>query len=227
VTPLNLPVALGVCRLAARLPAAEQVPAAGRVLAVLGLVPYAGWLDPLPTACGHPSARLRRDWATRGTVCLDCRNGWKAGTMTREPAEGWRTRAACLIEDPELFFPISTHPDRQTTEAKAVCRTCPVRDTCRAWALETQQGHGILGGLTEAERRTILRRAERDATKARKTASVAAVEERGQMRRHSQERRDVVATLTTRGLSAAEIGLRLSVTPRQVRRDRDQIRGAR
>jgi len=79
MTPLDLPVALGVCRLAARLPAPEQVRAAARVLAVLGLVPYAGRLDPIPTACGHPSSRLRRSSTHSGTVCLDCRNGWKAG----------------------------------------------------------------------------------------------------------------------------------------------------
>jgi len=138
----------------------------------------------------------------------------------------WMAAAACLIEDPELFYPISTHPDAQTREAKAVCHTCPVQGTCLTWALNTRQDHGILGGLTEAERRTILRRAERNATKARKAASVAALE-RNQMRRNSQERRGDVATLTTRGLSATQISLRLSVTPRQVRRDRDQIRGAR
>jgi len=79
MTPTDRPVALGVCRLAARLPAPEQVPAAARVLAVLGLVPYAGRLDPLPTACGHPSSRLRRDPLHRGTHCLDCHNEWKAG----------------------------------------------------------------------------------------------------------------------------------------------------
>ena len=78
MTPADLPVALGVCRLAARLPAPEQVQAAGIVLAVLGMVPYAGRLDPIPTACGHPSSRLRRRRSGRGTVCLDCHNEWKA-----------------------------------------------------------------------------------------------------------------------------------------------------
>jgi len=78
VTPADLPIALGVCRLAARLPAPEQVPAAARVLAVLGMVPYAGRLDPIPTTCGHSSSRLRRRRSGRGTVCLDCHNEWKA-----------------------------------------------------------------------------------------------------------------------------------------------------
>jgi len=78
MTPADLPVALGVCRLAARLPAPEQVRAAGIVLAVLGLVPYAGRLDPIPTACGHPSSRLRRNAAHRGTYCLDCQKATRA-----------------------------------------------------------------------------------------------------------------------------------------------------
>ena len=38
----------------------------------------------------------------------------------------WRNRAACLDEDPELFFPIgNTGPAiRQIEEAKTVCRRC-------------------------------------------------------------------------------------------------------
>ena len=42
----------------------------------------------------------------------------------------WRDRAACLDEDPELFFPIgNTGPAiLQIEEAKAVCRRCEVID---------------------------------------------------------------------------------------------------
>lgn len=79
MTPADLATALGVCRLAARLPGPEQVLAAGLVLAVLGLIPYAGRLDALPTSCGHPSSRLRRTPLDRGTRCLDCEAGWRAG----------------------------------------------------------------------------------------------------------------------------------------------------
>ena len=59
----------------------------------------------------------------------------------------WRDRAACLEVDPELFFPIgNTGPAiLQIEEAKAVCRTCPVIDTCLKWALETGQDAGVLG----------------------------------------------------------------------------------
>ena len=72
----------------------------------------------------------------------------------------WRNRAACLDEDPELFFPIgNTGPALlQIEEAKAVCRRCEVVDTCLKWALETGQDAGVWGGLSEDERRALKRR---------------------------------------------------------------------
>jgi len=72
----------------------------------------------------------------------------------------WRDRAACLDVDPELFFPIgNTGPAlAQIEEAKAVCRTCPVIDTCLNWAIETGQDSGVWGGLSEDERRALKRR---------------------------------------------------------------------
>ena len=72
----------------------------------------------------------------------------------------WRHRAACLTEDPELFFPIgNTGPAvLQAEEAKAVCRRCDVVEACLRWALDTGQDHGVWGGLTEDERRALKRR---------------------------------------------------------------------
>ena len=60
----------------------------------------------------------------------------------------WRDRAACLDEDPELFFPIgNTGPALlQIEEAKAVCRRCEVIDTCLKWAIESGQDAGVWGG---------------------------------------------------------------------------------
>jgi WhiB family transcriptional regulator, redox-sensing transcriptional regulator len=75
----------------------------------------------------------------------------------------WRHRSACLQEDPELFFPIgNTGPALlQIEEAKAVCRRCPVVDTCLRWALDTGQDAGVWGGLSEDERRALKRRNRR------------------------------------------------------------------
>ena len=72
----------------------------------------------------------------------------------------WRHRAACLSEDPELFFPIgNTGPAlAQIEEAKKVCARCEVRAECLAWALEAGQDHGVWGGMSEDERRAIKRR---------------------------------------------------------------------
>jgi WhiB family transcriptional regulator, redox-sensing transcriptional regulator len=66
----------------------------------------------------------------------------------------WRELAACLAESPELFFPISgtARGLRQAVRAKAVCSSCPVRQRCLDYALDTRQSHGIWGGLGEEER---------------------------------------------------------------------------
>ena len=85
----------------------------------------------------------------------------------------WRDRAACLDQDPELFFPIA-NPARGTTpeieEAKAVCRRCPVQPDCLAWALATEQRDGVWGGLSERE----LDKALREQRRTRAAAAAAA-----------------------------------------------------
>jgi WhiB family redox-sensing transcriptional regulator len=75
----------------------------------------------------------------------------------------WRNAAACLINDPELFFPLdNSGPARlQAEQAKAVCRRCPVTDKCLEWALESKEGFGVWGGLTADERRALSRRMAR------------------------------------------------------------------
>jgi WhiB family redox-sensing transcriptional regulator len=45
----------------------------------------------------------------------------------------------------------------QTAAAKAVCARCPVREPCLDWALETNQGSGVWGGMSEDERRAYRR----------------------------------------------------------------------
>ncbi len=81
--------------------------------------------------------------------------------------EAWRALAACRYEDPELFFPIGvTGPALpHIAAAKAVCRGCPVRDACLAFAVTTNQDYGIWGGLDEEERRVERRRWRREANR--------------------------------------------------------------
>ncbi|MCA1692194.1 MAG: WhiB family transcriptional regulator [Actinobacteria bacterium] len=72
----------------------------------------------------------------------------------------WRDDAACRGLDPDVFFPAS---DDEAGVAKAVCETCPVREECLEYALETRQEDGIWGGLTETERRRLRRRRRENA----------------------------------------------------------------
>ena len=75
----------------------------------------------------------------------------------------WRSQAACLDEDPELFFPIGSSDPAllQIQKAKPVCWRCPVVETCLDWAMETRQEAGVWGGLSEDERRALKRRTAR------------------------------------------------------------------
>lgn len=46
-----------------------------------------------------------------------------------------------------------------TREAKAICRGCPVRRECLAYALANREPFGIWGGCSERERRRLRRAA--------------------------------------------------------------------
>ena len=72
----------------------------------------------------------------------------------------WRNRAACLDEDPGLFFPIGNTGAEvdQIAEAKAVCHRCEVVETCLNWAIESGQDAGVWGGLSADERWALNRR---------------------------------------------------------------------
>ncbi|MFJ3658305.1 WhiB family transcriptional regulator [Streptomyces nigra] len=74
-----------------------------------------------------------------------------------------RPQPACVGEDPELFFPIGdTGPALlQIEEAKAVCRRCPLIESCLQDALDRNETSGVWGGLSETERRKMKRRAAR------------------------------------------------------------------
>lgn len=66
----------------------------------------------------------------------------------------WKVAGACRGLDPGIFFPdFGNSPE----EAKAVCRSCVVREPCLEYALEARERFGVWGGLTEKERRSILR----------------------------------------------------------------------
>lgn len=66
----------------------------------------------------------------------------------------WAASALCAQTDPEAFYP---EKGGSTREAKAVCAACDVRNECLAYALEHQERFGIWGGLSERDRRRILK----------------------------------------------------------------------
>jgi WhiB family redox-sensing transcriptional regulator len=66
----------------------------------------------------------------------------------------WTLQAACGDEAPDALFVSGAAQHR----AKSVCRGCPVRTECLADALDNRVEFGVWGGLTERERRALLRR---------------------------------------------------------------------
>lgn len=74
----------------------------------------------------------------------------------------WRSHAACSGIDPQIFYPVSDD-DADAIEAKRVCGVCSVRESCLEHALALREKDGIWGGMTERERRRIIRQRRRTA----------------------------------------------------------------
>lgn len=66
----------------------------------------------------------------------------------------WTADAACRGSDPDTLFVQGAAQNR----AKAVCLGCVVRTECLADALDNRVEFGVWGGMTERERRALLRR---------------------------------------------------------------------
>jgi len=66
----------------------------------------------------------------------------------------WSFLAACHVSDAEALF----LPNAHQNAVKRICRDCPVRYECLAEALDNRIDTGIWGGMTERERRALLRR---------------------------------------------------------------------
>ena len=68
--------------------------------------------------------------------------------------DDWALRAACRDEQPDQLFVRGAEQNK----AKQMCAGCPVRTECLAEALDNQIEWGVWGGMTERERRALLRR---------------------------------------------------------------------
>ncbi|WP_369829115.1 WhiB family transcriptional regulator [Mycobacterium sp. 852002-50816_SCH5313054-b] len=65
----------------------------------------------------------------------------------------WVTKALCRETDPEELFVRGAAQRR----AAAICRHCPVMQECGAEALDNNVEFGIWGGMTERQRRALLK----------------------------------------------------------------------
>ena len=65
---------------------------------------------------------------------------------------GWAQQAACASQrfDPDWWFTPADDPSQAV--ARDVCGSCPVRWSCLAHALATDEPDGIWGGFDETER---------------------------------------------------------------------------
>ncbi|MCW1804206.1 WhiB family transcriptional regulator [Brachybacterium squillarum] len=68
--------------------------------------------------------------------------------------QSWAARGACAGMDPDEFFVQGT----EQNQIKTACGRCPVRTQCLADALDNRIDFGVWGGMTERERRRLLRR---------------------------------------------------------------------
>ena len=81
-------------------------------------------------------------------------------TIVERSNTSWQQAASCRGIDPGVFHP---ETDDDADEAKAICAACPVRGPCLEYALLAREKLGVWGGLTERERRRVLRQRRRSA----------------------------------------------------------------
>lgn len=73
--------------------------------------------------------------------------------MSTDTYVDWREQAACAA-DPDGQFPAVR--DAEAVEAaRRVCRRCSISVECLQFALDEDIEHGVWGGMTAAERRTL------------------------------------------------------------------------
>ena len=68
--------------------------------------------------------------------------------------DDWTSEAQCRQNKPDELFVRGAAQN----QAKQLCSGCPVRTECLAEALDNEIEWGVWGGLTERERRAILRK---------------------------------------------------------------------
>lgn len=83
--------------------------------------------------------------------------GAPAASRELEPVglrSDWAGQGRCVSDDPDALFVRGAAQQG----AKLVCQRCPVIAECLADALDNRMEFGVWGGMTERERRAMLRR---------------------------------------------------------------------
>ena len=70
-----------------------------------------------------------------------------------EARTAWVLQGLCLTTDPDKLF-VRGAAQRK---AAAMCRDCPVKAECLADALDNEVEFGVWGGMTERQRRALLK----------------------------------------------------------------------
>ena len=97
--------------------------------------------------------RLKQQYleALKMTIAPERPSNGPAGTVWMDD---WAPLGSCSKSDPDALF---VQGAAQQT-AKVVCQRCPVIAECLADALDNRTEFGVWGGMTERERRALLRR---------------------------------------------------------------------
>jgi len=78
----------------------------------------------------------------------------EASTARYTWVEQWALHGSCIAAEPDALFVRGAAQQL----AKQVCMSCPVIAECLADALDNRTEFGVWGGMTERERRALLKR---------------------------------------------------------------------
>jgi len=112
--------------------------------------------------CGEGSKRRTAPEEAESPVSRSPVHVWPA---TLQEFWSWHTQAACRQVDTTLFYSPEgergPRKERREAAAKQVCGSCRVVEVCAAYAIATREPYGTWGGLSENDRRALLRRTDR------------------------------------------------------------------
>ncbi len=127
----------------------------------------AGWVQKAGSVNRRIRSHFHTDWGTSMTATLpgtssSLDTGVRPGssnplgseeTIIGEGRQEWVAQARCKDIDPDELF-VRGAAQRK---AASICRHCPVLLQCRADALDNRVEFGVWGGMTERQRRALLK----------------------------------------------------------------------